>query len=65
MGGLKNMVMDNKQLEQIGENLIVSTLLESEILLAKPFFDRHGADLIGFKAINDQQGRLKRRHSWK
>ena len=46
--------MDTKQLEQIGETFIVSNLLDSGILVAKPFFDRSGADLIGFTSIDDK-----------
>lgn len=46
--------MDTKQLEQIGETYIVSKLLDADILVAKPFFDRLGADLIGFTSIDDK-----------
>lgn len=54
MNRLKNKAMDNKHIEQIGETLVESKLLEAGILLAKPFFDHHGADLIGFTAIDDR-----------
>ena len=46
--------MDTKRLEQIGETFIVSKLLDADILVAKPFFDRMGADLIGFTSIDDK-----------
>lgn len=46
--------MDTKQLEQIGETYIVSKLLDADILVAKPFFDRLGTDLIGFTSVNDK-----------
>lgn len=46
--------MDTRRLEQIGETLITSKLLETGILPAKPFFDHFGADLIGFTSIADQ-----------
>ena len=42
--------MDTKHLEQIGETFIVSSLLDAEILVAKPFFDRLGTDLVGFSS---------------
>ena len=51
--------MDTKRLEQIGETFIVSNLLDAGILVAKPFFDRLGADLIGFTSI-DNKGRFCR-----
>ena len=44
--------MDSRQSEQIAENAIVSELLREGILIAKPFFDRQGGDLIGFTAID-------------
>lgn len=46
--------MDTKRLENIGETFIVSRLLEENILVAKPFFDRLGTDLIGFTSIDDK-----------
>lgn len=46
--------MDTKRLEQIGETFIVSKLLDANILVSKPFFDRMGADLIGFTSIDDK-----------
>lgn len=46
--------MDTRRLEQIGETLITSALLETGILPAKPFFDHLGADLIGFTSIDDR-----------
>lgn len=48
------MTINKKHLDQIGETFITSTLLEAGSLLAKPFFDHHGADLIVFTAIDDQ-----------
>lgn len=46
--------MDTKRLEQIGETFVTSSLLDAGILVAKPFFDRLGADLIGFTSIDDK-----------
>ena len=46
--------MDTKRLEQIGETFIVSSLLDENILVAKPFFDLLGTDLIGFTSIDDK-----------
>jgi hypothetical protein len=46
--------MDTKRLEQIGETFIVSRLLDGDILVAKPFFDQAGADLVGFTSIDDK-----------
>ena len=46
--------MDTKHLEQIGETFIVSRLLDAGILVAKPFFDRCGADLVGLTSIDDK-----------
>lgn len=46
--------MDTKHLEQIGETFIVSSLLDAGILVAKPFFDRLGTDLVGFSSIDDK-----------
>lgn len=46
--------MDTRRLEQIGETLIASSLLEAGILPAKPFFDHLGADLIGFTSVDDR-----------
>ncbi len=46
--------MDTKRLEQIGETFIVSRLLDVGVLVAKPFFDQAGADLIGFTSIDDK-----------
>jgi hypothetical protein len=46
--------MDTKRLEQIGETFIVSSLLDAGILVAKPFFERLGTDLIGFTSIDDR-----------
>lgn len=49
-----NNPVDTRLLEQIGETLITSKLLEAGILAAKPFFDHLGADLIGFTSIDDR-----------
>ena len=46
--------MDTKRLEQIGETFIIYRLLEAGILVAKPFFDRLGSDLIGFISVDDK-----------
>jgi hypothetical protein len=46
--------MDTKRLEQIGELFIISRLLEEGILVAKPYFEQKGADLIGFKSFDDK-----------
>jgi hypothetical protein len=46
--------MDTKHLEQIGETFISHKLLYANILVAKPLFDRLGADLIGFTSIDDK-----------
>ena len=46
--------LDTKRLENIGETFIVSRLLDENILVAKPFFDRLGTDLIGFTSIDDK-----------
>ena len=47
--------MDTKRLEQIAETFIVSRLQDAGILVAKPFFDQLGADLIGFTSIDDKE----------
>jgi len=46
--------MDTKRLEKIGESFVISSLLDENILVAKPFFDRLGTDLIGFTSIDDK-----------
>ena len=45
---------DTKLLENVGENFIVSLLLDAGILVAKPFFDRDGTDLVGFTSVDNQ-----------
>jgi PD-(D/E)XK endonuclease len=51
--------MDTKRLKQIGETFIVSNLLDAGILVAKPFFDYWGTDLIGFASV-DHKGKFCR-----
>lgn len=46
--------MDTKLLEQVGETFVTSTLLSAGILVAKPFFDELGTDLIGFTSVDDK-----------
>lgn len=46
--------MDTERLKQIGESFIVYSLLNAGILVAKPFFDQLGTDLIGFTSIDDK-----------
>jgi hypothetical protein len=40
--------MDTAQKEKIAENEIASILSRRGLLMAKPFFDQRGADLLGF-----------------
>jgi hypothetical protein len=46
--------MDTKRLEQIGETFVISSLLGAGILVAKPFFDQLGTDLVGFTSVDDK-----------
>jgi len=46
--------MDTKRLEQIGETFVISRLLSAGILVAKPFFDQSGTDLVGFTSVDDR-----------
>ena len=45
--------MDTAKTEHIAEDLIAHELQKSGILVAKPKFDREGADLLAFLEIAD------------
>jgi len=46
--------MYTKHLEHIGESLVIYSLLEAGILVAKPFFDKAGADLVGITSVDNR-----------
>src|SRR6266446_2060305 len=45
---------DTRHPEGIAENHFASALSRMGLLIAKPFFDRHGADLLGFIQADDK-----------
>ena len=56
----KSVVMnDTTQLEDEAEFFFASFLSRNNFLVAKPYFDQHGADLLCFSEFNDQTGFLR------